>query len=74
VVAPSDGAIGVEEFAAEPGGPGVSTACRVIALFEELQRRELIAADLPPLYFTTELTQLQRKVLRLLGTPKAFDG
>jgi transposase len=50
------------------------TARRVIDLFEEVQRHELIVADQPPVSFTTDLTQLQRKVLRLLGMPKAYDG
>ena len=46
----------------------------MIDLFEEVQRHELIATDQPPVSFTTDLTQLQRKVLRLLGMPKAYDG
>jgi transposase len=50
------------------------TARRVIDLFEEVQRHELIATGQPPVSFTTDLTQLQRKVLRLLGMPKAYDG
>lgn len=50
------------------------TARRVIDLFEEVQRHELRAADQPPVSFTTELTPLQRKVLRLLGMSKAYDG
>jgi transposase len=50
------------------------TARRVIDLFEEVQRHELMAADQPPVSFTTELTPLQRKVLRLLSMPKAYDG
>ena len=50
------------------------TARRVIDLFEEVQRHELSAAGQPPVSFTTELTPLQRKVLRLLGMPKAYDG
>jgi transposase len=50
------------------------TARRVIDLFEELQCHELSGADQPPVRFTTELTPLQRKVLRLLGMPKAYDG
>jgi transposase len=50
------------------------TARRVIDLFEEVQRHELRAEDQPPVSFTTDLTPLQRKVLRLLGMPKAYDG
>ncbi len=50
------------------------TARRVIDLFEEVQRHELTAADQPPVSFTTELTPLQRKVLRLLGMSRAYGG
>jgi transposase len=50
------------------------TARRVIDLFEEVQHHELVAADQPPVRFTTDLTPLQRKVLRLLGMSKAYDG
>ncbi len=50
------------------------TARRVIDLFEEVQRHELIEGDQPPVGFTTDLTQLQRRVLRLLGMSKAYDG
>jgi transposase len=50
------------------------TARRVIDLFEEMQRHELTAAGQPPVSFTTDLTRLQRKVLRLLGMSKAYDG
>jgi len=46
----------------------------VIDLFEEVQRHELIEGDQPPVGFTTDLTQLQRRVLRLLGMSKAYDG
>jgi hypothetical protein len=46
----------------------------VIDLFEEVQCHELRGADQPPVNFTTELTPLQRKVPRLLGMPKAYDG
>jgi transposase len=50
------------------------TARRVIDLFEEVQCHELRGADQPPVNFTTEPTPLQRKVPRLLGMPKAYDG
>jgi hypothetical protein len=49
------------------------TARRVIDLFEEVQRHELSTGTRPPVVFSTELTRLQRKVLRLLGMPKAYD-
>lgn len=50
------------------------TARRVIDVFEEVQRHELSAEGQPPVSFTTDLTPLQRQVLRLLGMPKAYDG
>jgi transposase len=50
------------------------TARRVIDLFEEVQRHELSAVGHAAVSFTTELTPLQRKVLRLLGLSKAYDG
>lgn len=50
------------------------TARRVIDLFEEVQRHELSAEGQPPVSFTTELTPLQRKVLRLLGLSKVYGG
>jgi transposase len=50
------------------------TARRVIDVFEEVQRHELSAEGQPAVSFTTDLTRLQRKVLRLLGMSKAYDG
>jgi transposase len=50
------------------------TARRVIDLFEDVQRHTLIAEGQPGVIFTTELTRLQRKVLRLLEMSKAYDG
>jgi transposase len=50
------------------------TARRVIDVFEEVQRHELRAEGQAVVSFTTDLTPLQRKVLRLLGMPKAYDG
>ncbi len=49
------------------------TAPRVIELFEEVQRHELSSGTRPPVVFSTELTRLHRKVLKLLGMPKAYD-
>jgi hypothetical protein len=45
----------------------------VLELFEEVQRHELSTGDRRPVVFNTELTRLQRKVLRLLAMPKAYD-
>jgi transposase len=49
------------------------TARRVIDVFEEVQHHELRAEGQAVVSFTTDLTPLQRKVLRLLGMPKAYD-
>ena len=68
--------LGLESLPLYPAGRACRrpTARRVIDLFEEVQRHELIEGDQPPVGFTTELTQLQRRVLRLLGMSKAYDG
>ena len=49
------------------------TARKVIDLFEEVQRHTLTSPAGPSVVFTTELTRLQRKVLRLLGMSDAYD-
>jgi hypothetical protein len=49
------------------------TARRVIELFEEVQRHELSSGSRRPVVFSTELTRLQRRVLRLLGMPEAYE-
>ena len=49
------------------------TARRVIDLFEDVQRHTLTSGEGPAMTFTTELTRLQRRVLRLLGIPRAYD-
>jgi hypothetical protein len=49
------------------------TARKVIDLFEDVQRHELVAGKKPPVVFTTELTRLQRRVLRLLGMSGLYD-
>ena len=67
---------GVESLPLYPEGRACRrpTARRVIDLFEDVQHHELTAGKRPAVVFTTELTPLQRKVLRLLGMPKAYDG
>jgi transposase len=50
------------------------TARRVIDLFEDVQRHELAERGRTAVVFTTELTRLQRKILRLLGMPNAYSG
>jgi hypothetical protein len=42
-------------------------ARRVIDLFEDVQRHTLVVGNGPPVEFTTDLTRLQRRILRLLG-------
>jgi transposase len=66
---------GIESLPLYPEGRACRrpTARRVIELFEEVQRHELSAGDRRPVVFSTELTRLQRTVLRLLGMPKAYD-
>jgi transposase len=49
------------------------TARRVIDLFEEVQRHELIAVNQTSVVFTTKLSRLQIQILRLLGMPRAYD-
>jgi hypothetical protein len=49
------------------------TARKLIDLFEDVQRHTLKSPRGLPVVFTTELTRLQRKVLRLLGMPDAYD-
>lgn len=48
------------------------TARRVIDLYEDVQRHRLVSGQGPPVEFTTELTRLQRRILRLLGMADAY--
>jgi transposase len=50
------------------------TARKLIDLFEDIQRHTLRSPAAPPVVFTTELTRLQRTVLRLLGMSDAYDS
>jgi transposase len=50
------------------------TARKLIDLFEDVQRHTLTSSTGPPVVFTTELTRLQRTVLRLLGMSDAYDS
>jgi hypothetical protein len=67
---------GVESLPLYPEGRACRrpTARRVIDLFEDVQRHELKAKGQPVVVFTTELTRLQRQVLRLLGMPGAYSS
>jgi hypothetical protein len=46
----------------------------VIDVFEDMHRHELTEGRHPAGVFTTELTRLQQRALRLLGMPKADDA
>ncbi|HEX3449852.1 MAG TPA: IS1634 family transposase, partial [Isosphaeraceae bacterium] len=50
------------------------TARRLIDLFEDVQRHSLRVGRQPSMIFTTELSRLQRRVLRLLGMAKVYDA
>jgi transposase len=48
-------------------------ARRMIDLFDDVQRHSLRAGRRPPVVFTTQLSKLQRRLLRLLGMTKVYD-
>ncbi len=50
------------------------TARKVIDLYEDVQRHSLRSGKRPAEVFSTELTRLQRRILRLLGMPKPYEG
>ena len=50
------------------------TARRVIDLFEDVQRHSLRVGRRPPVVFTTQLSRLQRRLLRLLGMTNVYDA
>jgi hypothetical protein len=66
---------GIESLPLYPEGRACRrpTARRVIDVFEDVQRHELTEGDRPAVGFTTELSRLQRRVLRLLGMPRAYE-
>jgi transposase len=49
-------------------------ARRLIDLFEDVQRHRLVSGQEPPVEFTTELTRLQRRILRLLRISDAYKS
>ncbi len=49
------------------------TARKVIDLFEDVQRHELSTGGRPAEIFTTRLSRLQRRILRLLNMRRAYD-
>lgn len=46
---------------------------RTIDLSEDVQRHTLATGKRPPEVFSTELTRLQKRIIRLLGIPKAYS-
>jgi transposase len=50
------------------------TARRLIDLFEDVQRHTLQVGRQPPVVFATQLSRLQRRVLRLFGMSKVYDA
>lgn len=67
---------GVESLPLYPEGRACRrpTARRVIDLFEDIQRHELVTEERTAVVFKSDLTRLQSKILRLLGMPKAYSG
>ena len=50
------------------------TAHRLIDLFDDVQRHSLrVGRRRGPVVFTTQLSKLQRRLLRLLGTTNVYD-
>ena len=50
------------------------TARKVIDLYEDVQRHTLRSGKRPPEVFSTELSRLQRTILRLLGMLKVYEN
>ena len=67
---------GIESLPLYPEGRACRrpTARKVIDLFEDVQRHELSAGGRPAVVFTTKLSRLQRKILRLLKMRRAYDA
>ena len=66
---------GIESLPLYPEGRACRrpTARKVIDLFEDVQRHELSAGRRPAVVFTTKLSRLQRRILRLLKMRRAYD-
>ncbi len=67
---------GIESLPLYPEGRACRrpTARKVIDLFEDVQRHELSAGRRPAVVFTTKLSRLQRRILRLLKMRRAYDA
>lgn len=66
---------GIESLPLYPEGRACRrpAARKVIDLFEDVQRHCLVAGKRPPEVFSTELTRLQRRIVRLLGIPQVYE-
>jgi transposase len=66
---------GIESLPLYPEGRACRrpTARKVIDLFEGVQRHELSAGRRPAVIFTTKLSRLQRRILRLLNMRGAYE-
>jgi hypothetical protein len=68
---------GVESLRLYPEGRACRypTVRRLIEVFEDVQRHRLKVGSEPAVLFTTKLSPLQKKILRLLGLPlSAYDA
>ena len=66
---------GIESLPLYPEGRACRrpTARKVIDLYEDVQRHSLRSGKRPAEVFSTQLTRLQRRILRLLGIPRAYE-
>jgi len=66
---------GIESLPLYPEGRACRhpTARKVIDLFEDVQRHQLSTGKRPVAVFTTKLSRLQRRILRLLRIPEAYE-
>ena len=66
---------GIESLPLYPEGRACRrpTARKVIDLYEDVQRHSLRSSKRPAEVFSTQLTRLQRRILRLLGIPRAYE-
>jgi hypothetical protein len=67
----------VESLRMYPEGRGCRypTVRRLIEIFEDVQRHRLTVGSEPAVLFTTRLSPLQKKILRMLGLPlSAYDA
>jgi len=66
---------GIESLPLYPEGRACRhpTARKVIDLFEDVQRHQLSTGKRPVAVFTTKLSRLQRRILRLLRISEAYE-